>query len=253
MYKLFHIISDIHIERDYPNIPKLDKIINKRCDNIILAGDIGHLELFEQYNLFIYEICSTFKNVILIPGNHEFYSEKYNYETLYNLLMSLKKIHKNLIILDNNYIDIDGNIRLYGTTLWCNIPYIKNEKELPILSNNKIIDNNWLNEKNKDCINNIHNIINKSKNDNKKLIIISHYSPTLNNINPKNFNCINRFYYFCELEHLFNKNDIYTWIYGHTHYNKDYFSPNNTRIISNQYRAKNFNKNKMIKITSKNN
>jgi hypothetical protein len=248
MYNLFHIVSDIHIERDYPQVPKWDKIINKRCENIILAGDIGHLELFEQYSSFIFDICSNFKNVILVPGNHEFYSEKYDFEFLYKLLLKLKNICHNLIILDNNYIDLDGNIRLYGTTLWCNIPYRNLEKNVPILCNNNKIDNNWLNQKNQECIIKIQQNIKKAQNDNKRLIIISHYSPSLENLNPKNFECNIRFYYFCNLEYLFNRTNVYTWIYGHTHYNKDYYSANNTRILSNQYRAKNYNRNKIIKI-----
>lgn len=254
MYYLFQVVSDIHIEREYPNVPKWDKIINKRSENIILAGDIGHLELFEQYNLFIYDICKNFTNVILVPGNHEFYSEKYEFETLYKLLLQLKKNYTNLTILDDNYIDLNYNIRIYGTTLWCNnIPYSEMKKNIPIIENNEKIRNDWLIKKSNECINNLDKIIKKTQEDDKRLVVISHYSPTINNLNPRNYICELRYYYFTNLEHLFQKNLVYTWIYGHTHYNKDYYSKENTRILSNQYRAKNYNKNKLIKINSKNN
>jgi len=248
MYSLFHIVSDIHIEREYPKIPKWNTIINKRSENIILAGDVGHLELFDQYDSFISHICSNFTNVILIPGNHEFYSDKYDFKTLYKYLLVLKNKYNNLTILDNDYIDLEGNIRIYGTTLWCHIPQENIKKDVPIIDNNEKINNNWLNKNNKQCIEKIHDIILKSQYDKKRLIIASHYSPSIYNIDPRNYSSETKFFYFSNLEYLFKQHYIYTWIFGHTHYNKDYYSKYNTRIISNQYRAKNFKKNKIIKI-----
>lgn len=67
----FQILSDLHLEinQQYPfyEIPVC-------AEHIILAGDIGLLTDYDDYRHFLQKQTGRFKLVILILGNHEFYS-----------------------------------------------------------------------------------------------------------------------------------------------------------------------------------
>lgn len=128
MVKLRYI-SDIHLEfvKDFPKI----KCNYYNNESLILLGDIGHLNS-QIYMDFINYTSKTFKNVIIVYGNHEYFN------TTVNLTMEeVIKINypKNVHVLDNGVIylhkikneivsKINENknyIKLIGTTLWSNV------------------------------------------------------------------------------------------------------------------------------------
>ena len=42
-------------------------------------------------------------------------------------------------------------------------------------------------------------------------------------------------YYYSDLDLFLDRRLVHTWIFGHTHNNCDYITPNGTRVVSNQY------------------
>jgi len=242
------ISSDLHI-----NCLEHKKYITKgESEYLILAGDICNLKFIDEYIVFMRKICLLYKKVFLVPGNHEYYvnvNEKVlDYEILSGRLLILQNSIDNLVILNSDYIDIE-DVRIYGCLLWCNIPDGFAVKRLPILleDGNWVYDK-WLNKQNKEQIEYINAIIKKSQNDKKRLVIVSHYPPSVDTLLERHIGTPDVYYYHNNLDALLSKDKVSTWIYGHTHVTKDYMTKGNTRVISNQYKSKGYDHCKIIDI-----
>ena len=113
------IYSDIHIEiwNKLPEIPVKSKYL-------FLAGDICPLNHPLFYNFFGF--CSArWEKVFYVPGNHEFYSERKNYNELdfeYNL--KLKEKYKNVYYLNDTFVELNDEINVYGSIFWTFPTYI---------------------------------------------------------------------------------------------------------------------------------
>jgi|UniRef100_A0A6C0CXE4 DNA repair exonuclease SbcCD nuclease subunit len=234
----FQIVSDIHIEELYPHIPDWTMYITKSAENLILAGDIGHVELPDQYFSFIRNICANFTNVYLIPGNHEFYSRnnptRHTFEYLLTSLKNFVDTISNLTLLYDRLIYISDKVALYGATLWSYIP--KNAYNKPITiyygDSQTAIDKKWLNMMYKQSVDKLASTMENFDPD-KKLIVISHYAPTRHHtIKVKDYKSV---YYYSDLDLFLDRRLVHTWIFGHTHNNCDYITLNGTRVVSNQY------------------
>jgi predicted phosphodiesterase len=241
----FQIVSDIHIERD--NNYHINII--KSAENIIIAGDLGNIEDFQKYTNFLISICRIYSNVFLVPGNNEFYTNNYySYCFLNTKLNEFCKTIPNLFYLNGRCIEFKG-IRIYGDIFWSNIPEKnKNEHFLPIRENNgNYINSDWINTKHKLSLNNLMNHLGSQ--DNRKLLVITHYPPTFENtMTSKHLLSKKRFFYANHLDYLLKKDNVHTWIYAHTHINSDFITKEGTRIVSNQYRGKGYVNNKVITI-----
>jgi len=247
----FQIASDLHIEREYPRLCSWEEYLTKSSDILILNGDIGHIYLFEQFKYFIQGVCSVWENVYFIPGNHEFYNEnRISYKYLLFTLKNLEIIFTNFKVLYNEHVDFEGNIRLYGATLWSHIPEYCRERNIPIYTKSgRLIDASWLNKEYFKAVYDIDKEILDAKDKGKRLIISTHYAPTMNGT-LKDYHKIDltHHYYVSNLERLLKKDCVYVWIFGHTHVNCDYINDRDTRIVSNQFRGSGYYKNKVLRI-----
>jgi len=96
--KIFYM-SDLHLEfkenelNVNNNIEKITS--NNKEDVLILAGDILILEKDFFKNKTLNKLCSCFKEVYMICGNHEFY-----------------KKCKDISVLENSFIDNYHNLKL---------------------------------------------------------------------------------------------------------------------------------------------
>lgn len=120
-------ISDLHLEF-YSSLEQVLSQIGHlfpSADVLILAGDIGFPQeragLESNYSglllAFLHHVKSMYKHVIMIPGNHEYYtSEAYNISQCFN---SLAKVCQDsgVILLEKSTVVIEG-IEFIGTTLW---------------------------------------------------------------------------------------------------------------------------------------
>jgi predicted phosphodiesterase len=248
----FQIISDLHIERDLKNgaLPDWRNIITKVSEVLIIVGDVTRLEYKELYEEFMLSLCKGFNHVYLIPGNHEFYSSILLHELLINNLVNFCERISNLTLLNNGFVDLPGNIRLYGSTLWSYIPETNRINTLPILLHNeRMCDSSWINKEYYKDVYNLETIIYDSIRDGKRLIVATHYAPTFfGTLTEKHLQSPIRFFYASDLDRLLKKHLVYTWIFGHTHVNCDYLTVFDTRVVSNQVRGYGFVKNKSIRI-----
>ena len=115
------ILSDQHIDFS----KNFNYVINRcipRCDTLVIAGDLcPHTEGHEK---FITEhILPKWKNVIIIPGNHEFYGDDIDHkyfgsiETIYENQKGNKAYYVN-----NKIVELNG-VYFVCSTLWSHIGY----------------------------------------------------------------------------------------------------------------------------------
>lgn len=222
----FQIISDLHLEYYY-TLPDINKIFKKAAPNLILTGDICYFK-HPNFLKFFSEISKMYKYIYFVPGNHEYYSHYEIPDCCFSeidyIIEEKLKNFKNVYFLQKNYIELD-NIIIGGATMWCetnkdliNHPHAKiltndcfmklKNKYIPVLSKIKKINKihtRWLED-----------FIKISNEKNKKVIVLTHYLPSIKCINKKyKFSPINEFYY-TSCDHLFKRVDY--WIAGHTHH-----------------------------------
>lgn len=245
---LFDIISDIHLETN--DISHWSQVIEKKSDYLIMAGDIAQIQHIEELTLFLGQLCleSNYTRIFYVCGNHEFYNDKsYSYLDLLSGLKMKMKSYSNFTILHNEYFELNDDIVIFGTTLWSNLPK-KYSICLPIFDENRnLITKNWYTYQHYYALYQLDNIIRKFND--KKLIVVSHHAPTFEKtLKEDHYQSNDRFMYCSNLNSYLTSKYIHTWVYGHTHVNTDFVTNNGTRIVTNQYRGKNYSKNKQIEV-----
>ena len=228
----YQIVSDLHIE--YKNDNDLNPLdfITPTADILILAGDIGSLYKFNQLKTFLEKICPHFKTTLYVPGNHEFYHQDgYEHQDFYfltNKLFSLEDNINNLYILQQSYITLE-DICIVGCTLWSHSKIIIPKYIVRIRDMNTTI----YNEKHLSDLEYIKKMIEWSKNNNKKLVVVTHHCPTSKVLNVNTKKDKFKSLYVSDLDSIIKKENIHTWICGHIHQNFD-FEIEGTRIVGNQ-------------------
>lgn len=247
------VLSDLHLEH-YTILPNFeDMITSNKNDILCLLGDIGN-PFQESYKLFLEWCHNNFGIVLLITGNHEYYGN-----SIESTNTQIEKICRNIgIIFLNNTTYIYKNIAFIGTTLWSYIPEHLSEQISNYMNDYHLIQNFTIEINNKYFLENI-NFLEKSisyfKNNNFKVVILSHHTPLINSgtsyppLEEKFQNCA----FSSDLSYLVKQVDL--WMYGHTHYNNNnnLIWKNNIPLVSNQrgYASKlikNYNKDFLITI-----
>jgi predicted phosphodiesterase len=240
----FQIMSDIHIEFKNDEVPEPKDFITPSADVLILAGDIGSLYKYEQLLGFLQKLSEMFQIIIYVPGNQEYYMQQHdnnNYEQLsFNQLTerlnSLQTKIQNLYILNQSSIIIN-DILISGCTLWSDIKIQIPKFIVRIDGFNSRV---YLN-KHKSDVQFLKKMIKYSKQKQMKLVLVTHHCPSykvLTEVLDKTFTsnrAQDKFVslYVSDLEELISKDNVHTWICGHTHKNFN-FQLNGTTLLSNQ-------------------
>jgi len=249
----FQIVSDLHIDTSM-DTSTIDwrTMFTKNAETLIIVGDVGRLENYDNYKIFMESICKEYKDVYLVAGNHEYYSHTVPYTFLNTDLHKLDREIPNLTVLDNSYVDLPGNIRLYGTVLWSQVSSREaTRKILPMTSVSGGITgtNTWMNMKHFNDLYMLENNIALANRDKKRLIVVSHYAPCYEGcLRDDHLVSSDRFWYANKLDNMLTRDNMYVWIYGHTHVNSDRLTAGDTRVVSNQYGGKDYNPKKVLSI-----
>lgn len=214
------IASDLHLERQ--NIINTEeyfsKIIVPSSPILILAGDIGYPEQIIYKSLL--EYCSKhFEKIVLIAGNHEYYSKKpisSCNENINNVVSNFENVY----FLNNSYIEIDDFVIL-GTTLWSLIDKTQILNIMMCLSDlryihydeNKKLDVNNFNEMHINCYKWLKEHIDIFSD--KKIIVVSHHLPSYKLIHNKYTGSKINSAFASTLDHLFSR--VNCWVFGHSH------------------------------------
>ncbi len=219
----YQLASDLHIE--YLETPKASDFIKKVADILVLAGDIGSLYKMDQLETFLKEL-SSFKKILYIPGNHEFYTVKdvkpKAFNHLLRDLLELESRIPNLIVLNCNSIVID-DVEFVGCTLWSNIGDNFFPKfRVRIYGFSNIVYQQQYN-KNLQFLKKTF----KTPSD-KERVVITHYPPVDKSTRDK-FSYL----YANDLEHLIKSENMKVWNFGHIHQNHMYIK-NDVLVVTNQ-------------------
>ena len=222
------IYSDLHIEiwNKLPDIPVKSKYL-------FLAGDICPLNHRLFYKFF--DFCSTrWEKVFYVPGNHEFYSERKNYNELdfeYNL--KLKERYTNIYYLNDTFVELNDEINVYGSIFWTFPTYTSTYTAKLDIKDYSYIKyfNKQLNHVTSLEVNFIKELSEKSfvslkkhlENTTKITIIMTHFPPlregTCNPIyNNQKEDKKNYFTWNDKTINHFNLKNVPLWISGHTHW-----------------------------------
>uniref|UniRef100_A0A6C0C8N9 Calcineurin-like phosphoesterase domain-containing protein n=1 Tax=viral metagenome TaxID=1070528 RepID=A0A6C0C8N9_9ZZZZ len=204
------LLSDLHLELHKLGSSELD--FKKEADVVILAGDIGDSSSDEYTNL-INMLTLTHSKVIIITGNHEYYSTK-SVEEIDSNIREL--CDEDIIFLQKDSLIFD-RIKFIGCTLWSN-------PEDPSLCK-YMNDFNRIHDMTFQKYNMIHQEHKKwlieevtiAKKDYDKICVITHHLPSYSLIDAKYADDpLNSFFAsstFVDMEHK----NINAWCYGHTH------------------------------------
>ena len=111
--------SDLHLEFRENSCLLRDDPLSVAGEVLVLAGDIGYIgdENYSRHPFWDWA-SENYREVIVIPGNHEFY-KMFDIDKLYNG-WSLK-IRENITCHYNSVISLDEDTDLIATTLWSKI------------------------------------------------------------------------------------------------------------------------------------
>ena len=271
------IFSDLHTEyysnlSDLFKFSKIDVSMANSTDFLILAGDIGDCEK-PIFLKFIDFVAKNWKQIIYVPGNHEFYSKTQSIDQKKLQYKNIFTSYKNIHYLNDQHTDISMysgsslyHIRFIGSILWSNPLHTKDRwdfKEIKTRDkNNKLINLpvstfknmhfeslNYLKSKISESSNSnidnfeIDNNDGKTNNFNSnttvihRTVVITHFPPISDGtIHPKFKDSIYKTYFTNELKELnIDVNNVDIWISGHTHYSYNIKLANKkTLFISNQ-------------------
>jgi predicted phosphohydrolase len=243
-----YLISDLHCE--LLNEDNLVILINKIMvtitnpleDILLLPGDIGDFFTENRINNF-YRLMLIFgikfNKIIWILGNHEYYhssiNKTYNDANLLNNKLNIYfDTNDKFILLINQSYEINNYVIL-GTTLWANANLNFDPNYInPCIKwvNDFSISKEQHNIQHKNDLDWLTNEIDKYRNTDKKIIVMTHHLPSYKLIDPEYKIYTNTNSYFAtDLEYLFGQ-DIKYWFYGHTHTPNDVII-NSTNLIVN--------------------
>lgn len=229
------ILSDQHIEFK-KNFNYFNNRCHARADTLIIAGDLcPHKDLLREKCIHS-QLLRKWKNVLVIPGNHEFYDSN-SFDPFFG---SKEEVYSNekgntCQYVNNKSVEINGTIFLC-TTLWSYVDPIKafeiecSLNDYKQISGLKVDTMNEYHQRNKDWLEEAI----KEVPDNKRCIVVSHHVPSYNFISERwRGNPINDAF-SADMDVFIMKygHKISHWIHGHSHDALDK-SINGTRFIRN--------------------
>jgi predicted phosphodiesterase len=235
---MLQIISDIHLEVN-DQLPSLQK--HPDAQSLALLGDIGH-PFTQKYKNFIAECALKFDHVLIIAGNHEYYSSEH---TLYEIQVEIGRICAalgNCTFLSNSLILLEG-VRILGTTLWSHIPVQKQARACSANSDYLYIratpehgrltpsaTNKW----HSDAVKFVETAL-ADRCNTQPLVVLSHFAPLdIDDVHPAKYHGSSmRCCYATDLSALF-RSPLIAWAYGHTHHPLD-ITYNGVHVLSNPH------------------
>ncbi|WEW54791.1 hypothetical protein PRK78_000216 [Emydomyces testavorans] len=249
----FQILSDLHLElcKQYHTF----SIPTTTAPYLVLAGDIGRLQDYDEYLAFLLPLCNQYMRVFLVLGNHEFYgiSRAEGLERATSLERE-PSLQGKLSILNRTRYDVpDTNITILGCTLHSQIDADSRESVVRKVQDFRRIqdwsvelhnaehaaDVAWLEEEIESVISGKDDQHDGGVKREKKILVITHHAPTRQESSaPEHVSNPWSSAFATDLlppenTSLSQLTQVQWWIFGHTHYSTR-FSRGKVKLLSNQ-------------------
>lgn len=237
----FVLISDLH-----GNIP----VYSEKQDAVLLCpGDIHEVHKINGYTEKVKSLCNTFREVLMVPGNHEYYGT--NIERTHNKLQMMSSEIENFVFLQDGLHFID-DVMVIGSTLWTSL---SNNDPLTKYDAGRVMNDyrfirhgpvgyGWKRKLTTDDTMMFHKrsvqFIDKSLDEfidvkypeMTKVLVMSHHAPSFRSVSPEFRRSNINGAYCSDLDQLIYDKAPDVWVHGHVHSSFDYMI-GDTRVLCN--------------------
>ena len=219
------ILSDLHVDFQQ-NYGKFTNRCHPRADTLVIAGDVHPHKDGSTWNAVHEKFITTrllpkWKNVILIPGNHEFYGGNANDEMFGRCMKVYENSDGHKVYYCNNHtIELEG-VYFICSTLWSHIGFDRAYHVQHSMNDYRMVKGLTV-----DMINDIHIKNRQFLSDalqkipkGKRCIIVTHHIPSFNLISQRwRSNDLNdAFSADMDTFIMMNSDKISYWVHGHSH------------------------------------
>lgn len=243
-YKYLRVVSDIHIE--FGNLFFLPELPEDKETVLVIAGDADVRDRFIKTK-FAKKVSEQFGLVVYVLGNHEHYKSSLE-RTASKIRAAIEEEGlKNFVVLDNEAFDVPGGpYRIYGGTMWTT--FKQNDPMCTFDAQTRMNDFKRIRNKMYSFRLRPSHLISEclkfktgleeelSRNDDKKLIVVSHHAPSVLSVVREDHKASNLLYAYVEdmSKYMLYYSKIELWLHGHIHDSSDY-EIGNTRVVANPY------------------
>lgn len=214
--RIIYAISDIHTEFYESAQDIYDSIQWRTATHLVLAGDIGVItSKLRIYKDFLTLCTKKYKNVVLIPGNHEYYGCETRRVEIEKILESLCQTTGVHYIQGKNVV-VDG-IRFIGHTLWS---LIERDACAQLADFSRRVFDNQIEYVSAfvDGYRFLQSEILKSMDYVEPIVVVTHHLPSRKMIHPKfkSYSVLNSAF-ATDVVNSITLNRVKYWFCGHTH------------------------------------
>lgn len=225
--------SDLHLEMAANAAWLQSHPLEVVGDILVLAGDTAYLDEGCP-NWFLDWASNSYQQVLLIPGNHEYY----HYGDIAKRGDSWQwMLRENVGYYYNKVVNID-NVDFILSTMWSHIPEVdmfQVQRGLndfyQVLCNGELLTPDDFNAEHEQCKQFITESIADSKAEH--IVVVTHHVPTQQCIAPQHQGSTLSSAFAVEMGNIIANSKIDYWIYGHSHTNID-AEIGSTKIVANQ-------------------
>ena len=228
-------MSDLHMEL-YDNSRYIKaKEFEATGDVLVLAGDTFYLrDIIAPQKKFWNWASKNFRQVLMVPGNHEFYG---NGDVTERGDSWQWMFRKNVGYYYNKVVRID-DIDFILTTLWSKIPEMDmfyvlrgmNDFRQIMYDGRRFMPEDF-NLEHEKCLRFLKQAVKESTA--KHIVVVTHHLPSLAVVAARHMGSVLNGAFATELGNFIADSRIDAWIYGHSHTNID-TTIGNTKIVCNQ-------------------
>lgn len=228
-------MSDLHLELSDNSRYVKQKEFPVTGDVLVLAGDMFYLNNnVVPLTRFWKWASENYKEVLLVPGNHEYYG----FYDVINRGLQWNWMFKDNVGYYQNQVKRIRNTDFILSTLWSNVTpmnefYVSrglNDFYQTLYDGQRLTVERY-NEMHNYCLNFIKKSVEESTAEH--IVVVTHHLPTLKVVAAQHLGSDLNSAFATELGNFIADSRIDVWIYGHSHTNIDTVI-GNTRIVSNQ-------------------
>lgn len=240
----FTVFSDLH-----GAVATIQQIPEQKDTILLLPGDVEEVQRFSKYRTMVEILTSKFKEVLMVPGNHEYYGS--NITKTHRKLKELDDAIENFHFLQNDFRMFD-NILILGGTLWTDFDGANPLTKIRAMTNmndyrcirHGSVQEYWNRKLNPEDVEFFHYVTKKYLQetldkqrevcDNIKTVVMTHHAPSFQSVHEKYKDNDLNGCYCSNMDYFVESLDVDFWVHGHVHSSHDYML-GRTRVICNPF------------------